>query len=115
MYAYWYATITFINKFFENFSCALIHLRICIIDGPILDEFRRVVSFLSLGDADMVIRRKVNQTNYVNAISEEDHTNSNSKCSAKFRNGIGFDFDHGNGNGFVVHGQEKMCGSNGAE
>lgn len=88
---------------------------ICVIDGPILDEWGRLIRFLTLEDADMLIRRRAKQSeiaaNYVKAIGEEDsnsNSNSNSidfstmngmassnRYTAKFQNGVGFD----NGNG----------------
>nr|GEU83188.1 probable amino-acid acetyltransferase NAGS1, chloroplastic isoform X1 [Tanacetum cinerariifolium] len=45
---------------------------ICIIDGPILDEWGHLIRFLTLEDADMLIRRRAQQSeltaNYVKAI-----------------------------------------------
>ncbi|CAH1421219.1 unnamed protein product [Lactuca virosa] len=90
---------------------------ICIIDGPILDEMGHVIRFLSVEDADRLIKQSEIAVNYEIAIGEKNHTNSNSnsdsdsRCSATFRNGIGFDFDHGNG--FAIGGQERVCRSNG--
>ncbi|KAF5961150.1 hypothetical protein HYC85_002359 [Camellia sinensis] len=90
---------------------------ICIIDGPILDECGRLIRFLPLQDADMLIRKRAEQseiaTNYVQAVGEDDltclvHSDSNGsvpfqqngkgfsdKYAATFQNGVGFD----NGNG----------------
>ncbi|KAI3722703.1 hypothetical protein L2E82_33745 [Cichorium intybus] len=115
---------------------------ICIIDGPILDEWGRLIRFLTLEDADMLIRRRAKQSeiaaNYVKAIGEEDsnsNSNSNSnpfygnsipvpqngmassdKYTATFQNGVGF--DNGNGlwsseQGFAIGGQERLSRSNG--
>ncbi|GJS68993.1 probable amino-acid acetyltransferase NAGS1, chloroplastic isoform X1 [Tanacetum coccineum] len=51
---------------------------ICIIDGPILDEWGRLIRFLTLEDADVLIRRRAQQsevaTNYVKAIGEESNS-----------------------------------------
>ncbi|XP_023751855.1 probable amino-acid acetyltransferase NAGS2, chloroplastic [Lactuca sativa] len=109
---------------------------ICVIDGPILDEWGRLIRFLTLEDADMLIRRRAKQSeiaaNYVKAIGEEDsnsNSNSNSidfstmngmassdRYTAKFQNGVGF--DNGNGlwsseQGFAIGGQERLSRSNG--
>ncbi|KAJ7944534.1 Amino acid acetyltransferase(N-acetylglutamate synthase)-like protein [Quillaja saponaria] len=106
---------------------------ICIIDGPILDESGRLVRFLPLEEADMLIRTRAKQSeiaaNYVKAVSEESlnslgrnnsngsiHSPQNGKGlternNATFLNGIGF----GNGNGlwsgeqgFAIGGQERQ-------
>ncbi|XP_023757955.1 probable amino-acid acetyltransferase NAGS2, chloroplastic [Lactuca sativa] len=79
---------------------------ICIINGPILDEMSRVIRFLSVEDADRLIKQSEIADNYVNAIAEKDHSNSDSNPT--FRNGIGFDFDHGNG--FAIGDQERSNG-----
>ncbi|KVH92450.1 Acyl-CoA N-acyltransferase, partial [Cynara cardunculus var. scolymus] len=78
---------------------------ICIIDGPILDESDRLIRFLSLEDADELIRKKAKHgevaANYVKAIGD---------CyGATFQNGVGFD----NGNGFAIGGLERLSRSNG--
>ncbi|KAL8193707.1 hypothetical protein R6Q57_026399 [Mikania cordata] len=101
---------------------------ICIIDGPILDEWGRLIRFLTLEDADMLIRRRAKQSeiaaNYVKAIGEEESSSilpkigmaSNDKYAATFQNGVGF--DNGNGfwaseQGFAIGGQERLSRSNG--
>ncbi|KAJ8439717.1 hypothetical protein Cgig2_009541 [Carnegiea gigantea] len=97
---------------------------ICIIDGPILDDSGRLVRFLSLHDADKLIRQRAKQSevaaNYVEAVSQDLKSHEhyqfadsslsalngkpnaetspaalNGKPTAKFQNGLGFD----NGNG----------------
>ncbi|KAJ9670465.1 hypothetical protein PVL29_026789 [Vitis rotundifolia] len=49
---------------------------ICVIDGPILDENERLIRFLTLQDADTLIRKRAKQSeiaaNYVKAVGEED-------------------------------------------
>ncbi|KAI3933941.1 hypothetical protein MKW92_051543 [Papaver armeniacum] len=59
---------------------------ICIVDGPILDKCGRLERFLTLEDADMLIRERAKQSeiaaNYVKAVDEEDsscseHSSSN--------------------------------------
>eukprot|EP00261_Vitis_vinifera_P032951 XP_019074194.1 PREDICTED: probable amino-acid acetyltransferase NAGS1, chloroplastic isoform X2 [Vitis vinifera] len=49
---------------------------ICVIDGPILDENERLIRFLTLQDADTLIRKRAKQSeiaaNYVKAVDEED-------------------------------------------
>lgn len=111
---------------------------ICIIDGPILDESGHLVRFLPLQEADMLIRKRVEQSetaaNYVKAVDEESfktlgynyfngevHSPQNGKSfsewhNATFHNGVGF----GNGNGlwsgeqgFAIGGQEWLSRMNG--
>ncbi|KAF7136627.1 hypothetical protein RHSIM_Rhsim08G0093000 [Rhododendron simsii] len=110
---------------------------ICIIDGPILDESGRLIRFLTLQDADMLIRERAKQSeiaaNYVQAVRGEDltclaHSESNGSVTslqkgkgfsdmyaATFHNGVGF--DNGNGlsgeQGFAIGGQERLSRLNG--
>ena len=111
---------------------------ICIIDGPILDENGRLINFLPLQEADLLIRQRVMQSEiaakYVKAVSEEDltclghndsvavvHSSQNGKglsntCNPVFQNGVGF--DNGNGiwsgeQGFAIGGQERLSRQNG--
>lgn len=106
---------------------------ICIIDGPILDDSGRLIRFLSLPDADMLIRERAKQSeiaaNYVKAVGEEDLTlnghngsyetvpyqlngkASSERYNATFQNGVGF--ENGNGlwsgeQGFAIGGQERL-------
>lgn len=107
------------------------------MDGPILDESSRLIRFLTLQDADMLVRRRAEQSeiaaNYVKAVSQEDfnhlgYNGSNGSLPSQngnvfsqrynptFQNGIGF--DNGNGlwsseQGFAIGGQEKLSRSNG--
>lgn len=104
---------------------------ICIMDGPILDDCDRLIRFLPLQDADMLIRKRAKESeiaaNYVEAVSEEDlfcsaHSESNGSAlslpkvngfsdqyAATFQNGVGFD----NGDpGFAIGGQERLSRSN---
>lgn len=54
---------------------------ICIIDGPILDEAGRHISFLTLQEADMLIRERAKQceiaANYVKVVGKENFARSN--------------------------------------
>ena len=93
---------------------------ICVIDGPILDEMGRLIRFLTLEDADRLIRERAQQSeiaaSYVRATGEEDSTKSQNGngYSSTFQNGVGF--DHGNGfwsSGFAIGGQERLSRSNG--
>lgn len=110
---------------------------ICIIDGPILDESGRLIRFLPLHEADMLIRERAKQSeiaaNYVKAVGEEDlillgkdsngrfHANQNGKGpsethNAIFLNGVGFDNGNGLGSGeqgFAIGGQERLSRLNG--
>ncbi|KAJ7952737.1 Amino acid acetyltransferase(N-acetylglutamate synthase)-like protein [Quillaja saponaria] len=111
---------------------------ICIIDGPILDESGRLIRFLHLEEADMLIRTRAKQSetaaNYVKAVCEESlnsfgRINSNGNIyslqngkslterhNPTFHNGVGF--DNGNGlwsgeQGFAIGGQERQSRMNG--
>ncbi|XP_062154537.1 probable amino-acid acetyltransferase NAGS2, chloroplastic isoform X2 [Alnus glutinosa] len=110
---------------------------ICLIDGPILDESGRLIRFLTLQEADMLIRERAKQSeiaaNYVKAVGEEDLTSpghndsnghvysQNGKVSVErhnptFHNGVGF--DNGNGiwtgeQGFPIGGHERQSRLNG--
>ena len=108
---------------------------ICIIDGPILDESRRLIRFLTLEEADMLIRRRAQQSetaaSYVKAVDEEnlsgfeydDHNaaHQNGRAfkqnhTARFHNGVGF--ENGNGlwtgeQGFAIGGHERLSRLNG--
>ncbi|XWS33481.1 hypothetical protein CRYUN_Cryun22dG0087000 [Craigia yunnanensis] len=111
---------------------------ICIIDGPILDENGRLINFLPLQEADMLIRQRAKQSEiaakYVKAVGEEDltclgHNDSiavlhslqngqalNDTRNPTFQNGVGF--DNGNGlwsgeQGFAIGGQERLSRQNG--
>ncbi|XP_008785450.1 probable amino-acid acetyltransferase NAGS1, chloroplastic [Phoenix dactylifera] len=111
---------------------------ICIVDGQILDEHGRLVRFMTLQDADLLIRKRAKQSeiaaNYVKAVGKEDtncpgsadayRSNSTSwngkgfseKYNATFQNGLGF--DNGNGlwsgeQGFAIGGEERLSRLNG--
>ncbi|PIN20441.1 Acetylglutamate kinase/acetylglutamate synthase [Handroanthus impetiginosus] len=108
---------------------------VCIIDGPILDENGRLIRFLTLEDADMLIRKRAKQSetaaNYVKAVAQEDLAcvaSDTSKDMASFLNGKaltkapnfqnGVGFDNGNGlwsteQGFAIGGQERLSRLNG--
>ncbi|XP_038881461.1 probable amino-acid acetyltransferase NAGS2, chloroplastic isoform X2 [Benincasa hispida] len=84
---------------------------ICIIDGPILDEAGRHISFLTLQEADMLIRERAKQceiaANYVKVVGKEDFTRYNdSNGSIHLQNGTASLEDHTpfqNGVGFGPH------------
>ncbi|KAL3378284.1 hypothetical protein AABB24_004288 [Solanum stoloniferum] len=132
--------MTFDSTYEVATACALAlgaEKLICIIDGPILDESSRLIRFLTLQDADMLVRRRAEQSetaaNYVKAVNQEDfnrlgyHGSNGSlpsqngdvygqRYNPTFQNGIGF--DNGNGlwsseQGFAIGGQEKLSRSNG--
>ncbi|KAG5230737.1 amino-acid acetyltransferase [Salix suchowensis] len=99
---------------------------ICIIDGPILDESGHLIRFLTLDEADMLIRKQAKQSeiaaHYVKAVGEEDHTflehndsvgivaspqngkSLSGRNNATFHNGVGFD----NGNA-LWSGEQGMA------
>ncbi|CAL5187782.1 unnamed protein product [Lathyrus oleraceus] len=87
---------------------------ICVIDGPILDENERLIRFLPLEEADMLIRKRAKQSEtaatYVKAVDEEEWH------KAFFHNGVGFENGDGLGNseqGFAIGGQERLSRMNG--
>lgn len=107
---------------------------ICIVDGQIFDEHGRVIHFMSIEEADLLIRKRAKQSdiaaNYVKVVDEEginslhkgDHEPSlNGKAqingyAASFQNGLGF--NNGNGidfgeQGFAIGGEEWLRRSNG--
>ncbi|KAL1354558.1 probable amino-acid acetyltransferase NAGS2, chloroplastic isoform X2 [Arachis duranensis] len=111
---------------------------ICIIDGPILDESGRLIRFLPVQEADMLIRKRAEQSeiaaNYVKAVDVEgfnsfEHSNINGTAqsstngkpftglnNATFHNGVGFDNGNGLGfgeQGFAIGGQERLSRMNG--
>ncbi|XP_057529010.1 probable amino-acid acetyltransferase NAGS2, chloroplastic [Amaranthus tricolor] len=99
---------------------------ICIIDGPFTDDSGHLIRYLSLDEADKLIRERAKQSevaaNYVEAVNQEDlksqelyqYTDTvpsvlNGISNATFQNGLGFD----NGQGFAIGGQERLSRSNG--
>ncbi|CAI0406382.1 unnamed protein product [Linum tenue] len=102
---------------------------ICIMDGPILDENGHLIRFLTLEEADTLIRERAKQSevaaHYVKAVAEEDPSSSVedtdsisivAKHNAAFHNGVGF--DNGGGlwsgeQGFAIGGQERLSRSHG--
>uniref|UniRef100_A0A0E0ALZ6 amino-acid N-acetyltransferase n=1 Tax=Oryza glumipatula TaxID=40148 RepID=A0A0E0ALZ6_9ORYZ len=105
---------------------------ICIVDGQIFDEHGRVIPFMSLEEADMLIRKRAKQSdiaaNYVKVVDEEgiSHLHEDVKpflngsgplgaYAASFHNGLGF--NNGNGilsgeQGFAIGGEERLSRSN---
>ncbi|XP_049932697.1 probable amino-acid acetyltransferase NAGS1, chloroplastic isoform X1 [Nymphaea colorata] len=111
---------------------------ICFMDGPIHDDHGRLIRFLTLQDADMLIRKRAEQSeiaaNYVKAVGEDDvassrsianyeagHTLENgngsmSRYSATFQNGVGFDNGEGiwtGEQGFAIGGEDRLGRLNG--
>lgn len=107
---------------------------ICIVDGQILDENERLIRFMTLQDADLLIRKRAKQSevaaNYVRAVDEGssmDYADLNgtsnvllngrgSSYRTTFQNGVGF--DNGNGlwsgeHGFAIGGEERLSRLNG--
>ncbi|XP_010437198.1 PREDICTED: probable amino-acid acetyltransferase NAGS2, chloroplastic isoform X3 [Camelina sativa] len=115
---------------------------ICIMDGPILDESGHLIRFLTLQEADMLVRKRAQQSdiaaNYVKAVGDgsiaytEPLNNTNGKTTSPpngraafrgnvnhtpiFQNGVGF--DNGNGmwsgeQGFAIGGEERLSRLNG--
>ncbi|CAI0430684.1 unnamed protein product [Linum tenue] len=101
---------------------------ICIMDGPILDDNGHLISFLTLEEADTLIRERAKQSevaaHYVKAVAEEDPSYSvkdngtavNTKHNAAFHNGVGFDSGGGlwsGEQGFAIGGKERLSRSHG--
>lgn len=110
---------------------------ICIVDGQIHDDHGRLIRFMTLQDADKLIRQRAKQSeiaaNYVKVVGEENISRSSSlestrilstsldvadynSYNAKFQNGVGF--DNGNGlwsmeQGFAIGGEERVGRLNG--
>ncbi|CAM0906515.1 unnamed protein product [Alopecurus aequalis] len=99
---------------------------ICVVDGQIFDEHGRVIHFMSLEEADVLIRKRAKLSdiaaNYVKVVDEEDHEPSlNGRghlngYAPSFQNGLGF--NNGNGiysgeQGFAIGGEERLSRSNG--
>uniref|UniRef100_A0A0D9X0W9 amino-acid N-acetyltransferase n=1 Tax=Leersia perrieri TaxID=77586 RepID=A0A0D9X0W9_9ORYZ len=108
---------------------------ICIVDGQIFDEHGRAIHFMSLEEADMLIRKRAKQSdiaaNYVKVVDEEgiSHLHEDGEPSlngngsghldayaTSFKNGLGF--NNGNGiysgeQGFAIGGEERLGRSNG--
>ncbi|KAK3411935.1 probable amino-acid acetyltransferase NAGS1, chloroplastic [Eucalyptus grandis] len=85
---------------------------ICIIDGQILDENGRLIRFLTLDEADTLIRKRAKQSetaaNYVEAVSQGDAFGTclggkNCNGAAPPYNGSSFTPSH-NGKGFLEKG-----------
>lgn len=112
---------------------------ICIMDGPILDESEHLIRFLTLQDADMLIRKRAKQSeiaaNYVqavgkdelNGIASDDFVRSilpspngkgfKDRHAVAFQNGVGFQNENGiwysGEQGFAIGGQERLSRLNG--
>nr|CAB3454790.1 unnamed protein product [Digitaria exilis] len=108
---------------------------VCIVDGQIFDEHGRVIHFMSIEEADLLIRKRAKQSdiaaNYVKVVDEEGINSLHNKgaCepslntrtrvngyAASFQNGLGF--NNGNGiysceQGFAIGGEERLSRSNG--
>ncbi|KAG2239393.1 hypothetical protein Bca52824_091824 [Brassica carinata] len=105
---------------------------ICIMDGPILDESGHLIRFLTLQEADMLVRKRAQQSdiaaNYVKAVGDGsiDKVTSpgngraalwgNGNHTPIFQNGVGFDNGNGLGSGeqgFAIGGEERLSRQNG--
>lgn len=110
---------------------------ICIVDGQIHDDHGWLIRFMTLQDADKLIRQRAKQSeiaaNYVKVVGEENISCSSfldstrilstqldvtdcTSYNAKFQNGVGF--DNGNGlwsmeQGFAIGGEERVSRLNG--
>ncbi|KAG0466601.1 hypothetical protein HPP92_018181 [Vanilla planifolia] len=122
------------NTYEVGTACALAikaDKMICIVDGQILDDNGRAIRFLTLQDADQLIRKRAKQSeiaaNYVAAVGEGNMDSAGrlsaplivadcTRYNANFQNGVGF--DNGNGMwstepGFAIGGEERLSRLNG--
>ncbi|KFK30379.1 hypothetical protein AALP_AA7G253500 [Arabis alpina] len=107
---------------------------ICIMDGPILDENGHLIRFLTLQEADMLVRKRAQQSdiaaNYVKAVGDgriahhEPPNISNGRAAFGgngnhtpiFQNGVGFEYGNGlwsGEQGFAIGGEERLSRLNG--
>ncbi|KAK1291954.1 hypothetical protein QJS10_CPB17g02241 [Acorus calamus] len=111
---------------------------ICILDGRILDESGRLIRFMTLQDADMLIRNQAKRSetaaNYVKAVGEDEISDAdfvdsngngnpsgkgdifNEKYDTTFQNGVGFHSENGlwaGELGFAIGGEERLNRLNG--
>ncbi|CAH8326102.1 unnamed protein product [Eruca vesicaria subsp. sativa] len=110
---------------------------ICIMDGPILDESGHLIRFLTLQEADMLVRKRAQQSdiaaNYVKAVGDgsvdyqepskvtsngngREALWGNGNHTPIFQNGVGFDSGNGLGSGeqgFAIGGEERLSRQNG--
>lgn len=106
---------------------------ICVVDGQVFDEHGRAIQYMSIEEADLLIRKRDRQSDiavsYVKVVDEEGinslHKGDNRPSlspkayingyAASFRNGLGF--NNGNGiysgeQGFAIGGEERLSRSN---
>ncbi|KAJ0240828.1 amino-acid acetyltransferase NAGS2 [Hirschfeldia incana] len=106
---------------------------ICITDGPILDESGHLIRFLTLQEADMLVRKRAQQSdiaaNYVKAVGDGSMDKvtypgnergafwgNGNHHTPVFQNGVGFDNGNGLGSGeqgFAIGGEERLSRENG--
>lgn len=106
---------------------------ICLVDGPILDENGRLIRYMTLPEADQLIRKRAEQSEiaakYVQAVagttsnhleysgvngrdtSFQQDFGARKAFGATFHNGVGFDSGNGlgtGGQGFAIGGEERL-------
>lgn len=111
---------------------------ICLVDGPILDENGRLIRYMTLPEADQLIRKRAVQSEiaakYVQAVADTtsnhlEYSGVNGRDTsvqqdfgarkgfgATFHNGVGFDGGNGigaAGQGFAIGGEERLGRLNG--
>ncbi|KAJ4815368.1 hypothetical protein LUZ62_027934 [Rhynchospora pubera] len=100
---------------------------ICITDGDIFDEHKRLIRFMTLAEADQLIKKRAKQSeiaaNYVESVEKGEGSFGNNFVDVEdsslnrrfFQNGVGF--DNGNGlsgdRGFAIGGWERFNRING--
>eukprot|EP00252_Welwitschia_mirabilis_P001194 TRINITY_DN11103_c0_g1_i1.p1 TRINITY_DN11103_c0_g1~~TRINITY_DN11103_c0_g1_i1.p1 ORF type:complete len:597 (+),score=115.20 TRINITY_DN11103_c0_g1_i1:177-1967(+) len=91
---------------------------ICLIDGSILDGKQNLIRYMTLSEADHLIRERAEKSeiaaNYVQAVSDNRHNYLDNSSSGYhenigvlrvFQNGVGFD---AGGLGFAIGGEERQ-------
>lgn len=111
---------------------------ICFVDGPILDENGRLIRYMTLHEADQLIRKRAERSEiaakYVQAVAGTDSNHleysgvngrdtslrqdfgANKRFGPTFQNGVGFDGGNGlgvGGQGFAIGGEERLSRLNG--
>lgn len=111
---------------------------ICFVDGPILDENGRLIRYMTLHEADQLIRKRAERSEiaakYVQAVAGTDSNHleysgvngrdtslrqdfgASKGFGTTFQNGVGFDSGNGlgvGGQGFAIGGEERLSRLNG--
>ncbi|KAG5407856.1 hypothetical protein IGI04_013975 [Brassica rapa subsp. trilocularis] len=93
---------------------------ICIMDGPILDESGHLIRFLTLQEADMLVRKRAQQSdiaaNYVKAVGDGSMAYQEPPGNGRAATVLGLTLGVGLGSGeqgFAIGGEERLSRQNG--